>query len=83
MGHSMKIPEYLLEGVDIALRKKADRAKSKHSSFDELYAQGQLPLALAQQNLNLTEHGLGTYEDGNGVVWVLEDNYIYRVAEED
>lgn len=82
MSHSMNVPEYLLEGVSSALRKHADKAVNQVPSFDALYAKGQLPLALAQQKLQLTEHGLGTYEDGNGVVWVLEDDYIYRVEGE-
>ncbi len=81
MAHSMDIPAYVLEGIDAANKRVA--AKNATAAFDTLYAQGKLPLALAHQKLTLADHGLGMYEDQNGVVWVLEDGFIYRVADED
>ena len=83
MAHSMDIPSYILEGIDAASKRVSNKDRAVQPSFDALYAQGKLPLALAQSKLDLTDHGLGAYEDQNGVVWVLEDGYIYRVADEE
>lgn len=79
-NHSLKIPEYLLEGIE-AFR-MARRAVKATSTFDELYAKGSMPLVVAQSHMNLKDHGLGVLEDGNGVLWQVEDGVIYRLAEE-
>lgn len=80
-SHSLKIPEYLLEGIE-ALR-SARRNVQATSTFDTMYAKGSMPLVVAQSHMSLKDHGLGVLEDDNGVLWQVEDGVIYRLAEEE
>lgn len=78
--YALNIPEYILEGV--SLFKNAKKSAEPTTDFNTLYAKGVMPLVVAQKNLQLTDHGLGSFEDQNGVVWVLEGGTIYRVSED-
>ena len=80
---SLNIPAYLLEGVTNHQRKvTAGRKVNATSVFAKLYAEGKIPFKLAQENLQLTDHGLDMLEDENGVVWHLDGETIFRVVGE-